>query len=71
MEHLASTVIIFIVAPLNPFVGPSSKTKISLFLLSIWTEELLSTPEIIAFLPQWKSGSKKSERESNQIPYSE
>ena len=39
-------------------------------LLSIWTDELFSTPKI-TFLPQTKFVIEKSERESNPIPYPE
>ena len=54
--------------PSNPCVWPSSKINI-FFLLSVCTHELLSTPKITTFLPQLKSGNKKSEPESNLIPY--
>ena len=40
-------------------------------LLTICTDELLSTPKTITFLPQSKFGSEKSDRESNPIPYSD
>ena len=43
----------------------------SLFLLSVCTDELISTPEITTFLLQSKFGIEKSERESNPIQYSE
>ena len=35
----------------NPSVGPLTRIKIYFFLLSACTEKLLSTPNIIAFLP--------------------
>ena len=38
----------------NLYVGPSSRTKISFFVLSTWVDELLSTPKIITFLPKSK-----------------
>ena len=51
-----------------PCLGPLPRTKISFFLLSICSDELLSAQKIITFLPQSKFGSEKSERESNPIP---
>ena len=50
-------------------VGPSPKTKISFFLLSICTKELFLALKITTFLPQSKPRNEKSERESNPIPY--
>ena len=38
-------------APSNPCVGPSPTIEISFFLLSICTEELISTLKIIQFVP--------------------
>ena len=35
----------------NPCIGPLPKIKISFFLLSIFVDELISTPKIIKFLP--------------------
>ena len=35
----------------NLSLGPSLRTKISFFLLSTCTNELISTPKIIEFLP--------------------
>ena len=52
----------------NSCVGPLPRTKIAFLLLSICTDELLSTPKIIVFLPQSKLACEKSERESNPIP---
>ena len=49
------------------FVGSSSKTNISFFLLSICTDEPLCTPKIIKFLPQLKPEHEKVN--DNQIPY--
>ena len=40
MKYLASAVFL---VPSNFFVGPSPRTKISSFVLSIWPDELLST----------------------------
>ena len=37
--------------PSNPCIGPSARIKIYFFLLSACTEELISTPKIIQFLP--------------------
>ena len=68
MEYLASPVIVVIS---YPCVGPSPRTKASFFLLSICTDELFSTPKIIAFLPQSKLGKGKSNGESSRIPYLE
>ena len=52
MEYLDSAVI---VVSSNLCAGPSPKTKVSFFLLSICTDELMSIPKIIAFLPNiWK-----------------
>ena len=46
-------------------------TNISFFLSSVYTDELLSTPKIITFLPQSKPEYEKCEQESNPIPYPE
>ena len=37
----------------NPCTGPSPSIKISLFLLSIWTDELISAPEMMTFSPPY------------------
>ena len=55
----------------NPCVWLLSKTKISFFLLPICTDELLSTPKIITFLPQSKFESEKSKLGSNPTSYPE
>ena len=47
MEYLAASVA---VASFNPFVGPSPRTKISFFLISACTNELVSTPKIPTLL---------------------
>ena len=50
-----------IVTSCNPWVGPLRRTKISFLLLSIWTDELLSTPKKTTFLCQsnlWYEKSK-------------
>ena len=52
----------------NPCVGPLSKIKISFFLLSIFVEELISTPKIITFLPNPIPGDEKLPYLSNPIP---
>ena len=43
--------------------------KTSLVLLSICTDELISTPTIITFLPTLPSGNRNSKRKSNPITY--
>ena len=57
------------VALSDPCVGVLPKFKISLFLLSLCTDELTSTSKIMAFLPQSKFGIEKTKRQSNPIPY--
>ena len=52
----------------DPCVGPKPKIKVSFFLLSICTDELISVPKIMTFLPVLPSGNEHSECESNQIP---
>ena len=52
-----------------PCVGPLSRIKMSYFLLSTWTEELISTPKIITFLPNPSLGNEKDVFVSNPIPY--
>ena len=52
----------------NPCVGSSSKIRISLFLLSAYTDELISAPKIMTFLPILPSGNENSERESSPMP---
>ena len=54
----------------NPCVGPSPRIKIYFFLLSTCTEELLSSPKIIHFLPD-PLPTEKFLFLSNPIPYSE
>ena len=49
----------------NPSVGPLPRSKISLFLLSICTDELIPAPKIMIFFP---SVNENSERESNPMP---
>ena len=50
IEYSASAVI---------FVGPLPRTEISFLLLSIWTDELLSTPKITTLLPNQSMELKK------------
>ena len=68
IEYSASAVGVVIS---NSCFCPLRRTKISLFLLFVCTDELILTPKIIAFLPQSKFGIEKSERESNPVPYPE
>ena len=51
----------------NPYVGPLPRITISLFLISICTDELISTPKIITFLPQSKFGIEENDK--NQIQF--
>ena len=55
----------------SPCVGPSLKIKIYFFLLSIFVDELMSTPKIITFLPNPVPGNEKLPCLSNPIPYPE
>ena len=50
----------------NPCVGPSQRLKI--FLLSKYTDELISAPKVMTFFPTLPSIDKNSERESNPMP---
>ena len=52
---------------LNPCVDLSPRNKISLFLLSTCTDQLISTPKIITFLPILTSIIENSEQESNPL----
>ena len=54
----------------NPCVRPIPKINISFFLLLICTDELMSTPKIVTFLPTLASVNDNSEREHNPIPKS-
>ena len=51
----------------NPWAGPSPRIKISLVLLSICTDELISTPKIMTFFPMLPSVNENSKRESNPM----
>ena len=66
IEYLASAVIVVLS---DPCIGLSPRTKISFLLLSIRTDELLSTPKIITFFAKSKFECEESEQESNPIPY--
>ena len=65
MGYLASDVT---VASSKPYVDPSPRSKILLFLLSISTEQLLSTRKIITFSPLLPSVKESFEHESNPMP---
>ena len=64
IEYSAS---VFNVVLSNPYVGPLPRIKITFFSLSICTDDLISTPKIMAFA-QPKFGSEKNERISNPLP---
>ena len=53
----------------SPCVGPSPRIKISFFLLSIFVDELISTPKIITFLPVAPLTCEKSRCLSNPLPH--
>ena len=55
------------VLPSNPWVGPSPRIKISVFLLSICRREFIVTPKIVTFWENLPSGSKKVLGESNPV----
>ena len=52
----------------NPRVGSSARIKISLFLLSICTDELIPALKAMKFFPTLPSVKENSERESNPMP---
>ena len=54
----------------NPCVGPSPRIKISFFLLLTCTEELISAPKIIQFVPN-PLPTENFPFLSNPIPYPE
>ena len=58
--YLASAVS---VASFNPFDAPSSRTKMTLFYLSIYIDEPISAPKIINFLLTRHWVNESSERE--------
>ena len=51
----------------NPYVGSSLRTKIFLFLLSTYTDELISAPKILTFLPQPPSNYEYCESASSPV----
>ena len=55
----------------NLCVGPFPKNKLSFFLLSIFVDELISTPKIITFLPNPVPGNEKLICLSDPIPQPE
>ena len=65
IQYWVSTVDVVL---LNPSVGLLPRIKISFPLLSICTDEFISAPKIITFLPMLPSGNENSERESNHMP---
>ena len=56
------------VVPSNPCLGLSPTIKMSFFLLSSCTEELISTPKIITLQPKPTLGNQKVPLPSNPIP---
>ena len=48
-------------------IGPKARITITFLLLSICTDEFISTPKIMTFLPTLPSGTENSQRESNPI----
>ena len=52
----------------NPRVRPKPRIKIYFFLLTIRTDEVISTPEVMTFFPILASLNKNSEHVSNPIP---
>ena len=60
----------FIVNVVLPYtcVGPLPRIKISLVLLTICIDELISTPKIMTILPTLPSVNENSKRESNPMP---
>ena len=56
----------------NPCIGPLPRIKMSFFLLSTSTDELISAPNIITFLPNLvPSDNEKLLCASNPVPLSE
>ena len=55
----------------NPCVRPLPKIKMFFFLLSIFIDELISTPKIITFLHNPVPENEKLPCLSNPIPYPE
>ena len=57
----------FVEVDIDPCTSPSPRIKISLFLLSTCTDELISAPKTMTFFPMLASLNKNSERESNPL----
>ena len=66
MEYFAST---GNVVSSNLCVGSSKRIKIPFLLLSICTDELISTLKVMTFLPQSNFGSEKCETEPKPKPF--
>ena len=64
IKYLASDIIIL---SSNPSVGPSPKTAIYYFLLSVCADKLLPAPKLITFLPN-SPFDEKFKRAPNPIP---
>ena len=52
----------------SPYVAPIPRTDMFFFLLSIWAEELISTPKINTFWPNPPPGNEKLPVLSNPVP---
>ena len=52
----------------NHCVGLSPRIKLSLFLLSICTDELIKTPKITTFFHTLPSVNENNEKESSRMP---
>ena len=55
----------------NPCIGPLPKIKLSIFLLWIFVDELMSTPKKYYVSPNSVLGNEKRPSLSNPIPYPE
>ena len=64
IEYLAAAVN---VVSSTPCVGPSPRIEISLFSLSICTDQFISTLKIMTFFPTLPSVNENSERELNLL----
>ena len=53
----------------NLCIGPSARIKVSLLLLPIYKNELISTSQITTFLPMLPLVKESSERQSNPMLY--
>ena len=65
IKYLASTVNVVLS---KAFVGPLPRIRVSLFILLICLDGLISSAKIEKFLPKLPSGNENSERELNPIP---